>query len=190
MLFNYWVFTSIYLLQVLRTEYFHRPFSIGFLLKRTWHCWWSVCNVSIRVIGRITVHYCRVIWIDGLGVWFRSISIFGIIHCSILFVYIVVYCCPSAVRLALLLCSNWSTGSLPQNLGLWQSWLFGTCSWIHNYLCNQCLSPLTLWFRITLEGEVYSIQQYVIKFVSDLRQVGGFLWVIWFPPPIKLNATI
>ena len=24
-------------------------------------------------------------------------------------------------------------------------------------------------------GEVYSIQRYAIKFVSDLRQVGGFL---------------
>ena len=37
-----------------------------------------------------------------------------------------------------------------------------------------------------IHGEVYSIQHYVIKFVSDLRQVGGFLW---FPPPIKLTAT-
>jgi len=26
-------------------------------------------------------------------------------------------------------------------------------------------------------GEVYSIQHYVIKFVSDLWQVDGFLWV-------------
>ena len=34
------------------------------------------------------------------------------------------------------------------------------------------------------------IQYYVIKFVSDLRQVGGFLWVLWFPPPITLAATI
>ena len=25
-------------------------------------------------------------------------------------------------------------------------------------------------------------QHYVIKFVSDLRQVGGFLWVLRFPP--------
>jgi hypothetical protein len=25
-----------------------------------------------------------------------------------------------------------------------------------------------------VDGEVYSIQHYVIKFVSDLRQVGGF----------------
>ena len=31
-------------------------------------------------------------------------------------------------------------------------------------------------------GEVYSIQHYVIKFVSDLRQVSGFLQVLWFPP--------
>ena len=34
-------------------------------------------------------------------------------------------------------------------------------------------------------GKVYSIQHYVIKFVSDLKQVRGFLWVPPFPPPIK-----
>ena len=34
-------------------------------------------------------------------------------------------------------------------------------------------------------GEMYSKQQYMIKFVSDLRQVGGFLRVLRFPPPIK-----
>ena len=39
-------------------------------------------------------------------------------------------------------------------------------------------------------GEVYSIQHYVTKFVSDLRQVDGFLGVLWFPPPKKLTATI
>jgi hypothetical protein len=27
-------------------------------------------------------------------------------------------------------------------------------------------------------------------FVSDLWQVGGFLWVLRFPPPIKLTAMI
>jgi hypothetical protein len=37
----------------------------------------------------------------------------------------------------------------------------------------------------------YSIQHYVIiKFVSDLQQVSGFLQVLRFPPPIKLIATI
>ena len=35
--------------------------------------------------------------------------------------------------------------------------------------------------------EMYSIQHYVIKFVSNMRQVGGFLW---FPPSKKPTATI
>ena len=30
---------------------------------------------------------------------------------------------------------------------------------------------------------MYSIQHYVIKFLSDLRQIGGFLWVLRFLPP-------
>jgi hypothetical protein len=34
------------------------------------------------------------------------------------------------------------------------------------------------------------VQHYVIKFVSDLRQVCGFLLVRLFPPPIKLITTI
>jgi hypothetical protein len=95
-------------------------------------------------------------------------------------------------------------------------------SWIYNYLCNQCLSPLMLWVRIQLRqvvlyttlcdvcqwlvtgrwfslynimwclsvtcdrSVVFSIQHYVM-FVSDLRQVGGFLLV---PPPINLTTTI
>ena len=41
-----------------------------------------------------------------------------------------------------------------------------------------------------IHSEVYSIQHYVIKFVSDLQQVGGFLRVLRFPPPIELTATI
>jgi hypothetical protein len=33
------------------------------------------------------------------------------------------------------------------------SWSYG--SWIYNYLCNQCLSPLTLWVRIPLRWGVF-----------------------------------
>ena len=36
----------------------------------------------------------------------------------------------------------------------------------------------------TLTVRVYSIQHYVIKFVS------GFLWILQFPPLIKLTTTI
>jgi hypothetical protein len=39
--------------------------------------------------------------------------------------------------------------------------------------------------------EVYSIQHYALKFISDLRQVGGFFFrIIRFSPPMKLTATI
>ena len=41
-----------------------------------------------------------------------------------------------------------------------------------------------------VHGEVYSIQHYVIRVVSDLREVGGFLQVFRLPPPIKLTATV
>ena len=43
---------------------------------------------------------------------------------------------------------------------------------------------------VNLNPDVYSIQLYLIKFVSDLCQVGGFLWVLQFPPPMKLTAMI
>ena len=46
------------------------------------------------------------------------------------------------------------------------------------------------WEFESRSDEVYSIQHYVTKFVSDLRQVGGFLRVFRFPPPIELIATI
>jgi len=38
--------------------------------------------------------------------------------------------------------------------------------------------------------EVHLMQHYVIKFISGLRQDGGFLRVFRFHPPIKLTATI
>ena len=38
-----------------------------------------------------------------------------------------------------------------------------------------------------VHGEAYSMQHYVIKFVSDLLQVCGFLQVLRFPPPMRLD---
>jgi hypothetical protein len=51
---------------------------------------------------------------------------------------------------------------------------------------HEAKKPLTVWVRIR-SSEVYSIKHYVIQFVSDLQQVGGFLR---FPPTTKLTATI
>ena len=38
-----------------------------------------------------------------------------------------------------------------------------------------------------VHGEMSSTQHYVIKFVNDLRQVGGFFLVLRFPPPTNLK---
>jgi len=63
---------------------------------------------------------------------------------------------------------------------------------IYNYQWNQCLSPLKLWVRTLFMARCtrYNITLYVIKFVSDLRQVSVFFCIFRFPPPIKLTAKI
>jgi len=62
------------------------------------------------------------------------------------------------------------------------SWPWSYGSWIYNNLWNQ-------WSEFesrTLRG----VQHYVIKLVSDLRQVSGFVWILRFPPSIKLTTMI
>jgi hypothetical protein len=55
----------------------------------------------------------------------------------------------------------------------------------------QSVSINTIYYNVMssyqAHGQVYSIQHYVVKSVSDLRQVGGFLRVLWFPPPMKTD---
>ena len=36
----------------------------------------------------------------------------------------------------------------------------------------------------------FSIQRYAIKFDRDLRQVGGFHQILWFPPSIKAESGV
>ena len=52
-----------------------------------------------------------------------------------------------------------------------------TCA-ISAYHHKSCEFEYRSWLDVRM------IQHYVIKFDSDLRQVGGFLRVCWFPPPI------
>jgi hypothetical protein len=64
----------------------------------------------------------------------------------------------------------------------WPSWPWSYCSWIYNYLCNQCLSPLMLYDGISMRARCTTL--------CDLWQVCGFLRVLRFPLPIKLTAMI
>ena len=48
---------------------------------------------------------------------------------------------------------NWWTFYLYATEG--PSWSWSYDSWIYNYLCNRCLSPLTLWVRIPFRRGVF-----------------------------------
>jgi hypothetical protein len=74
---------------------------------------------------------------------------------------------------------------------------------LYTTLCNKVCQWLVtgqwfslyniMWSSLSVTCDrsvVFSIQHYVIKFVSDLRQVSGFLLILRWPPPIKLTATI
>jgi len=60
------------------------------------------------------------------------------------------------------------------------SWSYG--SWIYNYLCNQCLSPLTFWIRIPLRRGVLDITlcDQVCQWLATGR---------WFSPGTPVSST-
>ena len=73
------------------------------------------------------------------------------------------------------------------NMGPLWSWSYG--SWFYNYLCNQCLSPLTLWVWIPLrQGVLYATL--CGKVCQWLEAGRDFLWVFQFPPSIKLTTKV
>jgi hypothetical protein len=67
------------------------------------------------------------------------------------------------------------------------SWPWSYGSWIYNYLCNQYLSPLMLWVRISIRARCTTLCDKVCQWLA----IGQ-----WFSPgprfhpPIKLTATI
>ena len=77
-------------------------------------------------------------------------------------------------------------GIVPVSLVIFLKVFFASYgSWMYNYLCNQCISPLKLWVPIPFMARC---TRYKIMFVCDLRQVSDILQVLRFPPPIKLTA--
>ena len=65
--------------------------------------------------------------------------------------------------------------------------ILGVVGWqikLSVYHCTYCLVQPTCLQRSVLFVDAPS------KYFSDLQQVGGFLWVLLFPPPVKLTATI
>jgi hypothetical protein len=59
-----------------------------------------------------------------------------------------------------------------------------------DYLTTNFNLTTKITLTIKILPYVYSIQHYVIKFVSDLRQVNDFLRVLQFSPLIKLTDIL
>ena len=60
------------------------------------------------------------------------------------------------------------------------SWSYG--GWIYNYLCNQCLSPLTLWVRIPIRRG--ALDTTLCDKVCQWFAAGG-----WFSPGTPISST-
>ena len=85
------------------------------------------------------------------GVSVGQSSVFCVVFCTSLYVpsfcHCIDYCCLSFFDLQLLMTCNLLKSTEP-------SWPWSYGSWIYNYLCKQCLSPLQLWMWIPLRRGV------------------------------------
>jgi hypothetical protein len=66
----------------------------------------------------------------------------------------------------------------------------GRCGCDHMAVGQLFMQSVPITTNVVSINHTQVIQHYVIKFVSDLRQISGFLRVLVFPPPIKPTATI
>jgi hypothetical protein len=67
----------------------------------------------------------------------------------------------------------------PWSVG-WASWSWSHGSWIYNYLCNQCLSPLMLWVRILIRVRCTTLCDNVCQWLTTGR---------WFSPDPPVSST-
>jgi hypothetical protein len=67
------------------------------------------------------------------------------------------------------------------------SWLWSHGSWIYNYLCNQYLSPLMLWVRISIRERCTTLCHKICQWLAtgwwfskyyswDIVQTGNEMW--------------
>jgi len=65
----------------------------------------------------------------------------------------------------------------------WQegpSWPWSHGSWIYNYICNKCLSPLMLWVRISIRARCTTLCDKVCQWLATGR---------WFSPGPPVSFT-
>jgi hypothetical protein len=60
------------------------------------------------------------------------------------------------------------------------SWPWSYGSWIYNYLCNQCLSPLMLWVWISIRAKCITLCDKVCQWLATGQ---------WFSPGTPVSST-
>ena len=60
------------------------------------------------------------------------------------------------------------------------SWPWSYGSWIYNYLCNQCLSPLMLWVWISIRAKCTTLCDKVCQWLATGQ---------WFSPGTPVSST-
>ena len=96
-------------------------------------------------------------------------------------------CCRYDIALNCLLGLN-NNHSLPHSINSWRlynaksepSWPWSYGGWIYNYLCNQCLSPLMLCFRILIRARCTTLCDKVFQWLATGR---------WFSPGPPVSST-
>ena len=68
-------------------------------------------------------------------------------------------------------------------LGGGSSWKLSYGSWIYNYLCNQCLSPLMLWVRISIKAKCTTLCDKACQWLATGR------WCFSGTPVSSTNKT-
>ena len=63
------------------------------------------------------------------------------------------------------------------------TWPSSYGSWIYNYLCNQCLSPLMVWVRISIRPRCTTLCDKVCEWLAICR------WCSLGPPVSSTNKT-
>ena len=60
------------------------------------------------------------------------------------------------------------------------SWPWSYASWIYNYLCDLCISPLMLWVRISIRARCTALYDKVCQWLATGR---------WFSPNPPVSST-
>ena len=63
---------------------------------------------------------------------------------------------------------------------LGSSWPWSYGSWIYNYLCNQCLSPLKVWIQISIRARCTTLCDKVCQWLATGQ---------WFSPGTLVYST-